>query len=276
MQRKLPCGVVSLFDLLKFNAHLFVDMARKISLAETLIGHFKSLKSGDALAVLQTPLPEEVRQFGISAMPELMESCRDLFLDSAEDQAKRMAIILSSNPTIEQLASAFTELQNRIEDQLARRYFYQLKPNAAPFFEVVNPFGELVATSFPSATHDISEGCKCYACDRFDATVYHLMRAMEVALRCLAKRVNVKYAPNWMVYLDRIDNTLKSKAKKSRLRKSRLLFLGNTSALLRAVKEAWRDDTMHVAGKYGPDQTRDILMSVRAFMIHLSAELSEK
>ncbi len=214
---------------------------------------------------------------GMAEMPRFRESCHNLLLDSAEDQAVRiMSLFSSDKPTYSQLASAVIELQNRIDDQLGRRKFYQLRPDVADLFENINPFGDQVATRFPSASHDIAEASKCYACDRFDATVYHLMLAMEVALRCLAKRVNVKYSPNWMVYLDKIDKTLKSKAKKSSLRKSRLIFLGNASALLRAVKEAWRDDSMHIAGKYGPDQTRDIFMSVKAFMVHLSTELSEK
>jgi flagellin-specific chaperone FliS len=137
------------------------------------------------------------------------------------------------------------------------------------------PFGASVANRFHIAAHNIEEAAKCYACERFDATTYHLMKVMEIALHCLAKRLHVSYSPNWGVYLDKIDKVLKSKARKSKLRKSRLRFLGNASALLRAVKEAWRDDSMHMGQKYGPDQARDIFMSVKAFMIHLSQELSD-
>ncbi|WP_348267372.1 hypothetical protein P8936_16660 [Edaphobacter paludis] len=223
-------------------------------------------------------VPDEIFQEAVSsgAFTELRDSFHVLLLDSAEDQMNRLIKMFASKPTIEQVASGLTELQNRVDDQLARRSFYQLRPETADFFEVQNPFGESVAVCFPSASHDIAEACKCFACDRFDATIYHLMRAMEVALCCLAKRVRVRYSPSWMTYLDQIDKVLRSKVKKSASRKARLRFLSNASALLRAVKEAWRDDTMHIAGKYGSDQTRDILLSVKAFMIHLSLELSEK
>ncbi|MBB5340827.1 hypothetical protein [Tunturiibacter gelidoferens] len=265
-------GVVTLLDLLKFNAHEFVTIARKISWIETMAERFRK----DHPERMHLPLPDEMFEESVPAFTEMRDGCHALLLDSAEDQMNRIIGLATSKPTAEQIVSSFTELQNRIDDQLARRSFYQLNPEVAPLFENPFPFGEEVAAKFPSASHNIAEACKCYACDRFDATVYHLMRAMEVALRCLAKRVQVGYSPNWMTYLDRIDKVLKSKAKKTSIRKSRLKFLSNASALLRSVKEAWRDDTMHVAGKYGPDQTRDILFSVRAFMIHLSSELSEE
>jgi hypothetical protein len=264
--------VVPLFDLLKFNAHEFVTIARKISWIETMAEQFRIQQPQK----MQSPLPAEL----FLGVPEAFGEMRDIFhnlsLDSAEDQMNRLIPIFTAGPTAEKVVNGLSELQNRLDDQLARRSFYQLRPESVSFFEGQDPFGESVAVCFPSASHNIGEACKCYACDRFDATVYHLMLALEVALHCLAKRLRVRYSPNWMTYLDRIDKVLKSKAKKSTSRKSRLLFLANSSALLRAVKEAWRDDTMHVSGKYGPDQTRDILLSVKAFMIHLSSELSEK
>jgi hypothetical protein len=264
-------GVVSLLDLLKFDAHNFVRIARLISWVETITERARVVNPRG----LQQPIPDELAQEALEAFAEMRDSFRVLLLDSAEDQMNRLITMFSSPPTTEQSVRGFTELQNRIDDELARRAFYQLRPDVVALFEDQNPFGERVTASFPSASHDIGEACKCYGCDRFDATIYHLMRAMEVALRCLATRVHVSYSPNWMIYLDKIDKVLKSKAKKNALRKSRLRFLSNASALLRAVKEAWRDDTMHVHGRYGPDQTRDILLSVKAFMLHLSTDLSE-
>lgn len=268
-------GVVSLLDVLKFNAHEFVEIARGISRVETFVEAGRATNPLAQEFLEQRMEPDSIQE-GLGEFPHLKKQCHDLMLDSAEDQVDRLISVFSDNPTRDRVAHAMAELQNRIEDQLARRAFYQLKPDVAGLFENPHSFGEKVDLCFPSAAHDIAEAGKCFACERFDATIYHLMRAMEVALTCLAKRLHVRASPSWGDYLNRIDKVLKSKARRSALRKSRLQFLGNAAALLRAVKEAWRDDTMHMAGKYGPDQTRDIFMSVKAFMAHLATELSEK
>jgi hypothetical protein len=99
------------------------------------------------------------------------------------------------------------------------------------------------------------------------------MRAMESPLRCLAKNLKVPYSPGWAGYLNRINKKLNNP--KNRLAKKRKEFLSNASALMWTVKEAWRNDTMHLEKSYGPDQARDILQSVRAFLAHLATQLQD-
>jgi hypothetical protein len=226
---------------------------------------------------IRTPVRPDVVADARASLPQYKNDLLRLGLQSSGDQVSRLEdVFASDNPTYEQVVSAVTDLLNRMEDELSHRVFYHIKPDVAGLLESEIPFSQEIKDSFPSASHDILEAGKCYACERFDATVYHLMRAMEVALKCLATRLNVKYYPGWGSYLNKIDKVLKSKAKSGKLRKKRLLFLGNAASLLRAVKEAWRDETMHMAGKYGPDQTRDIFNSVKAFLNFLSTDLSEK
>ena len=260
-------GVVSLLDLLKFHAHDFVVIARKISWIETMAGHLRIHNP----AYMQNTLPDNL--YEPEAFEELRDNLRLLSLDSAEDQMNRMIALFTTNPTAEEVASALTELQNRLDDQLARRIFYQLRPQTAHLFEAHNPFGQAVADNFPSASHDIHEACKCYASERFDATVYHLMRAMESPLRCLAKNLHVKYSPGWSPYLTKIDKRLRNT--KIRIPKKRKEFLSNASTLLFAIKDAWRNETMHLESVYGPDQTARIFESTKAFMMHLATELHE-
>jgi hypothetical protein len=264
-------GVVSLLDLLKFNAHDFVMIARKISWIETMAERARL----DHPHKMNSPFPlDEFEDPTLSGLPEMRDVFHALSLDSAEDQMNRLIKLFSSKPTGEQLASGLTELQNRLDDQLARRSFYQLRPEVAVFFEDKNPFGDAVATSFPSAAHDIDGACKCYACDRFDAPVYHLMRAMESPLRCLAKNLHVKYSPGWSPYLMKIDKRLRNT--KTRMPKKRRQFLSNASTLLFAIKDAWRNETMHLEASYGPDQTARIFESTRAFMVLLASQLHER
>src|ERR1700687_6353897 len=47
---------------------------------------------------------------------------------------------------------------------------------------VAPPFGYDVAKAFPRASDDILEATKCYALERYTASVFHLMRAIEIGL----------------------------------------------------------------------------------------------
>lgn len=46
-------------------------------------------------------------------------------------------------------------------------------------------------------------------------------------------------------------------------------------ALLDAVKDAWRNNTMHVALKYSPDEAERIYLTVKGFMMKLSERMDE-
>src|ERR1017187_1314760 len=98
---------------------------------------------------------------------------RTLTLESSVDGIKRLLSTIANGCTQADCHSLQLELQRRIQDDLSRRKFYQLAPERAKYFGMSNPFGESVSVNFRSAAYDIHEACNCYACDRFDATVYH-------------------------------------------------------------------------------------------------------
>jgi hypothetical protein len=219
-------------------------------------------------------IPENTQERMRASVEEIRKYCEGSLLDSGADQAKRILAELNK-VTIRELNNLVCDLSHRIEDQLKRRVFYQLKPAVANLFTVERPFGDAVWNSFPSARYDLQEACKCLACERYTATVFHLMRPMESALRCLATKLHVHYYPGWSIYLKRIDIVLKSGAKRSRLRKARVKFLSESSVRLWAIKDAWRDDTMHLESQYGPDQAKAIFDAAKGCMEHFATGLSE-
>jgi hypothetical protein len=52
-------------------------------------------------------------------------------------------------------------------------------------------------------------------------------------------------------------------------------FYSNVTANLRAVKDAWRNPTMHVERNYTDEEALDVWNSVRAFLRHIATKLSE-
>lgn len=266
-------SVVTLWQMLKFNAHRFVKIT-------TTSAYFQGVMKASAPTVnrnaLETVIIDKVFRDGICEglrplMAEMQESDLVSASDLVEDMIGQLKPIISA-VTWADYFRFDSELNKRIEHELKRKKFYQLKTDVAEMFDKREPFGPVVSLRFSAAAHDVSEACSCFACERYDASVFHLMRAMEVVLRDLAHKLGIPYLPSWDSYLKKIDEFLKSADRKSTEQRQLAGFFSEASALLRSVKDAWRNDVMHVESRFGPDQSRDILRSVKAFMIWLSKD----
>lgn len=256
-------GVVSLLDMLRFYADAFTRIAREIEKAYVAIDHLNDPSFNPDVPIEDKYIPDTKL-----IISQVQKVCSDTLLVSAYDQTNRILhqLDMPVRCTSRQLMNLLIDLQNRVDDGLARAVFYQLSPDRYHFYANTAPFGDHVNSRFPAAARDLHEAANCYAVHRNVATVYHLMKVMEVALRELAKKLKVRYSPSWGIYLERIDAKLKSKSPKSKAKRLRLQFLAEAASRLRAVKDAWRDPTMHVAADYGPDQTTAIFNSVKSFM----------
>lgn len=98
-------------------------------------------------------------------------------------------------------------------------------------------FGEAVANAIPNSTVEIAEAGRCFALERWTACVFHLMRAVELALhkwsddlgvvlRVPAEQANMQYI------LNSADKKLKAveNEPKSAQHDTDLEYFGDTSA----------------------------------------------
>jgi len=219
-------GLVTLWDVLKFDAHHFVRMMT--SVAEVQGMQKLTTYGGNPSGFESQWMPDELTSQMPDVLGKLRQQCEDSLLLSASDLIEeRLEIfrLAGGRINIAEYIRFDGELNKRIEHDLKRKKFYQLKPETAHLFESVMPFGEAVQSSFPSASHDIEEACKCFACDRYDATVYHLSRAMESPLRCLARTLHINKTPGWPGNITKIVRNLKTP--KIRLSRNRRSFLSN-------------------------------------------------
>ena len=111
---------------------------------------------------------------------------------------------------------------------------------------------------------------------RYSACIFHLMRAMEIALRavniCLgAPSVLIGSEKNWGTILKRMRDARDAKAKNW---KEKDIF-AEIYALLDAVKDAWRNATMHVENKYNEEEAVHIFILVRGFMQKIAYRMDE-
>ena len=131
----------------------------------------------------------------------------------------------------------------------------------------VPPFGTEVDDAFPRAGEEIAEAAKCLAFQRYTAAVFHLMRAMELAVQRLAEALGKQPPTNkaWGIILSEIHSEIEKMPKGSRRD-----AWSACHAHLYHVKQAWRNDTMHPKTTYTEEQAETVFDAVRSFMIHLA------
>src|SRR6266853_1577144 len=258
-----PYSLLSLFDMLRFYAETFVRMNRKL---EAYKHEIQVLE--------QSPLTESVRQNMLSHSRAMLADCLEWSLDSVVDQCYRIQQALQKDtPMPLEMARLYEELQHRVEDELRRNLIMLIPPAKSALYLVKYPFGSEVADQFPSTLLDIEEASKSYATNRNTACVLHLQRVMEAGLHVLGQNIGVDIAENrtWDAILQKIDPELrKGYTDKSPFFKSHEQKCAEAAVLLRSVKIAWRNPTMHVGNVYDEEKAMEVYTAVRAFMRHLA------
>ena len=143
-------------------------------------------------------------------------------------------------------------------------------------------FGSLFAEKFlKNGVFELDEAAKCTALGRPTAAVFHLMRLMEVGVRALARCLQIpdplKAAErNWGHILGEIKKGVDARYPTAATRShgDGALF-EQLHASLDAVKNPWRNATMHVENKYTDDQAKHIFAAVKGFMEKLADRCDE-
>jgi hypothetical protein len=209
--------------------------------------------------------------------------CHVWGFEFSEMAAKRIKDFIAKNAQVSanDLVRLFDEFDNRIIDEAKSKKFFSIESGKEVLLDGRNQFGEAVINAFPSAIIDIEEAGKCLAFERATACVFHLMRVMEIGLKVIGKSLN---DPNLMATTNKSWNIILQKSEKE-LQKPLAgrspewakddSFFASAIAMLRAVKDAWRNPTMHVENIYTEEQAEDIWNAVRGFMRHLATKLKE-
>ena len=184
--------VVSLWDMLRFHADLFIKVVNNLSLVE-------ALQAQPASFLKNKPMV----QFFADQVKELFDQMNEVRLTTSCKKAFELYVLLSTykdgdhNATGQLIKQYSHELRDRLAAELEGRVFYYV-PNHIELLSDPVPFGASVDDSFPSARYDISEAGYCLALRRSTACVLHLMRALEPCLTSLATAWGVDHpGDNW-------------------------------------------------------------------------------
>jgi hypothetical protein len=240
----------------------------------------------DWLIGVQNELDE--REPTLDRIAECVDTCtrigpdlKSMGLHTTSKQADRIIKYQAEINPIDRhlLSTMFGDLVNRMQDELESMDIILLDASEVELYEESLKLFSPASEAFGSACDDIEEAARCLALQRGTACVFHLMRVMEIGLRALGKALtnpdlDPGRNPTWETILKKCDDELK-KPLADRSAEWRIdgQFFAESTANLRAVKDAWRNPTLHVERSYDNERAREVWNAVRAFMRHLATKL---
>jgi hypothetical protein len=209
---------------------------------------------------------KDIRRIAGDLEPELVaddfEMCR-------KGISRLLATIVRTDDT-EEIMVDIDDLRRRIVDQLDSAYCLLLSAAERRLYEPSTPlFGKEVEARFPHMSEDIDEAGKSLALNCPTASVFHLMRVMEIGVRRFGDVLGVTLADdkNWQNILDEINKAIRVLDQKDVLTKK----YAAASAHLYNVKLASRNEVMHPKQTYTPDEARRVFDATDAFIRDLAA-----
>jgi alpha-amylase/alpha-mannosidase (GH57 family) len=252
--------LLSLADMKKYFAKDFAILADRMNVLRLLEMQLIYESKGDAeLVGMMTEQKGQV----LEALSVIIKHLGFLGLTFTAEGAKRFEKDFDAIISEKVFLARVDELERRYEDETAGLFFLFIPANKVPYFkgEKISP---PVSGEFPRAAGEIQEACKCYALSQNTACVFHLMRALEKALKVIAKSLNIpdptKDADrNWGKMLKTIKTEIDSgNSTLAAEWGTKKHFYEALYAQLEAIKNPWRNATMHVEMNYDEEMALDI------------------
>jgi hypothetical protein len=252
--------------MLSLYAYSFVTLMRSLHVLENMMGN-ESGANPDA----RTPPPEPPNQISLS-VGVAGSLAEELKLESARLQTNRIMKLMFVRARLSDTLNAITELETRIEEDLRARHFLFVSPELVPYWNKDDLFGPKVSQKFKDCSEDIRRAGSCLAVGEPTASVFHLMRAMEAAVRSLGKRLKVTITPSttWRKITGEMDAKIKVMPDATDAEKRKKNAWEEARANLHHVGSVWRNNTMHPASSYTQSQALDVFNAVRVFMSGLA------
>lgn len=182
-----------------------------------------------------------------------------------------------------QIRSELPILVGRIWDELEDVAWIRLDPERRrQWRELMQSFDEDASDRFPTAFRELDEAAECFLFERNTGAVFHLMRATEVALKEISKALGIpdptKPAErNWGRFLKTIREKIESNDKeKPEGWSEQKPFFEEIQGDLVSVKNAWRDNTMHIEHTYDDRRAINIFRATLELFRHLATQLRER
>ena len=228
----------------------------------------------------------------LQRLSELEEEASELELTGTADRIRRTREYISSIP-IGALINGDVRLRHdmrvsreTLEDELSKRIvFFPSKG----IFETWrgHPFGDQVWHAFPSARSDISWAAYSFITDNFTACIFYLVRAVERAMREVARRLRIlrigknriplEYS-EWGPVCGAINKKIEKIQDDEKRGPRKAATLDFYSRMVREIEwfnEIWRKNVAHARTLYNKPEAENAMTRARDFLQLLATRISE-
>lgn len=274
--------------MLQFSAKSFFLCGRALEMikADCLMGAAECL-DGEPVFRMVRDLDEKARDKAIRSLTVVEQEFRSIGMEITAETVNEAIGELNASTlkrSFEWLQSQVRAIERLANKEFKGKVFLYVPAERAKFFprrDDQHIFGESVSAAFPSAIYDVSESGVCLALDRGTACVFHLMRVLEIGLTVLGNQFGVSLAhTNWGPAVEQIESKIRDMHKDPAWKalpdcKEQQEFYSQAASHFGILKDAWRNFTMHVRGKYTEDEAERIFENVKGFMQKLADRLHE-
>jgi hypothetical protein len=267
--------VVSLLDMIRFIEK--TTLLATASLTQ-IVECWEREMAKDAGRIINTN--DGIRSWVLMMLKAVEEASENLRLTQSK---KRIALLKSQTQyqprTTGEFFADYQGLQREFLTELCEINFALIPQNKLQYFEQYDLFGEKVLI----ALEDIKAAGNCLAVDLYDASVFHLLRVVEIGLRELAKELKIKFPKTpldyegWKAVVKAIDDKLSAKMPKARGPKqsAALKFKHDLLADFKAF-EVLRNEIMHGRSHHNEQEAIGLFIRVRDFMQRLANQVAPK
>jgi hypothetical protein len=201
--------------------------------------------------------------------------CKNLGMDASVGQCERIAARATGAIEMLPLCYLLRDVEQTIGREIKKPLFLMLRADLAEFYDQEDKsfFGARVSRKFRKTKYDISEARRCFALERWDGCVHHLMIATEHALRVWAKMLNLTTKKHiddedQKNILDAAESERKRLlgTPKTEARDKQIKYLSETAGHFGFVKDAYRNYSAHGKERYDERKARNLMTHIEAFM----------
>jgi hypothetical protein len=268
-------------DMLKSYAHVFCKIGK-------LLAELSSSPASAPAAMIDGELKETY----VWLLQSLIPDVKEVKLGAVGRRIRRMLDDLERGITTGEAQVLVRTLNETIEDELKRRMFLRIPQTKAKYYDQEHLFGEEVSLAFPSGKEDLRAAGTAYSCGCNTACVFHLMRAVEHAVLALARDRRVHKldtrsgGSQFPIQMGTWEDILRAltpevnkvagwERAKGEIRNQAVEFYNSAIEEIRAIKDGWRNPTMHARGQYMEEDANQVMAHVRRLMVTLSSRISE-
>lgn len=262
-----PGNLWSLWGMLEVDTNLLVKAVHALRDNEYISRHdpgmFADRSPGNPMRFWISKLKIELERL------DLRQSLKKI---DYVDTSLSSSVAAASKAYAEFISRQLEEFRERLYDELEDRKIYCLSGKQSDYLSgAVTGFGPDVAAAFPGVEYDLEEAAKTLAFERGTACVFHLMRAMDIALTTLGKKLDatIKDKNGKPLVWGKIIANCRDKIEPMPAGESKNAWEAAMSLLFH-VKEVWRNTTMHPMQKYTTEEATEVFDACRAFMRKLA------